>query len=395
MRHRRSGERPSDGPVAGAGARPGVVLRRRADYRRCHRRGSPVRSTGSWPARRTRSSARSRRTSPTRSRPPRVADLIAVGEALAAALSDAGEPALLTAVAEDYRAAFDRLALAIELQWESTTSRPGVTTIQGFTSWPRSPVRSPPASSSCATAAQAAPASRSRRTPPSPPRAGGSSLATSVGEMVASGTLASHARLSQVRYFGPTRSAPGRRPVPAPTTGRPSGSSSALRRHAKRWGSPRPWRSGSRRQSKTGAAKSAVDGRPPRPCRRCSDPGGPASRPLASPRRNPAESRGSGATTATRLRGTTSWATAVVGNASAAPAPTPGTGPSTTPRGEVWTHCKGGTRLRTTTLASTAAGGAAAALASGSATRKPGADGRPATHGLFGELTPVREDDDE
>lgn len=64
-------------------------------------------------------------------------------------------------------------------------------------------------------------------------------------------------------------------------------------------------------------------------------------------------------------------------------------------RGEVWTHCKGGTRLRTTTLASTAAGGAAAALASGSATRKPGADGRPATHGLFGELTPVREDDDE
>jgi hypothetical protein len=33
--------------------------------------------------------------------------------------------------------------------------------------------------------------------------AGGSSLATSVGQMVASGTLASHASLSQTRYFAP------------------------------------------------------------------------------------------------------------------------------------------------------------------------------------------------
>jgi hypothetical protein len=32
---------------------------------------------------------------------------------------------------------------------------------------------------------------------------GGSSVATSVAQMVASGTLASHARLSQARYFAP------------------------------------------------------------------------------------------------------------------------------------------------------------------------------------------------
>jgi hypothetical protein len=66
------------------------------------------------------------------------------------------------------------------------------------------------------------------------------------------------------------------------------------------------------------------------------------------------------------------------------------------PRGEMRTHCKGGTRSRTTTLASTAAEGSL--LPHLQAGPRPGSlapDGRPATHGLFGELTPVREDDDE